>query len=872
MSDERDRISAEIMNRVISDRVSIDEAADRVAHEYRRFVSREAVRQIVTSLKSEMAGNRVLRHAVIDESAYQGSMDMPTSAMSGAQWCRYLDMLQRKNAFGIDELSRTTEEVCSLLALPNQPGARRKGLVMGNVQSGKTRHFSGVIARAVDMGYRFVIVLSGLYNNLREQTQSRLDRDLFVDREFWYHLTSAENNDFDRRSELLALMGSHSDVRLCAVVKKNKTRLKNLEASLRNVPEEIRRKCPILIIDDEADQATLNSEKEKKKISAINAVMRRIWDLIPSGSYVAYTATPFANVLMDPDDEADLFPSDFVYTLTAGDGYLGAEQVFGLADADVDGSEPAAEGPDLVRIIPAKDSWVLKPPSKKLQRESFDPEPPSSLISAVRWFVVASAVRRARGYAGHSSMLVHTTHYTAPHFAMRERFLTLVQRMRREVEFHREAGLAQFYESWRNEHARVAAPAGRSTPEWDAVAEQLPDVLRNIEVIVDNGVSEDRLNYDAGRPRTVIVVGGGTLSRGLTLEGLVVSYFTRSSNTYDTLMQMGRWFGYRSGYEDLLRIWVADGLDRDYAFLALVEKDLRDEIRSVEDSEYTPRQVGVKVRCHPGRLEITSAGKMANARLVRLSMSNARQQTFIMDGRPDATRRNLRAVERLLSGCEPRPLRAGGRRWIVRGIDTRAIIGFLQGYSFHPDQRIFSDPDLRGATIDWLMKYAQERSWNIILAGNSMPGAMDSLGVLPVAGIRVPMLRRTPLRGSTVEKLNFKAIMSSADRLADIEPEAYADMPNATDAQRMVIRRRLAGGDGLVMIYPISHRSKNKLELTTRMDMPQGVGEDLLGFSIVYPAVDHSDAEYGNFVSVKPLAADVDVGEPEEDDDWEDEE
>lgn len=872
MSRERDRISTEIMNRVISDRVSIDEAADRVAREYRRFVSREVVQQIVTSLKAEMERNRVLRHAIIDESAYQGSMDIPSSAMNGAQWRQYLDMLRRKNALGVDELSRTTEEVCSLLAPPNQRGTRRKGLVMGNVQSGKTRHFSGVIARAVDMGYRFVIVLSGLYNNLREQTQSRLDRDLFVDREFWYHLTSVENNDFDRCGELLSLMGSHSDVRLCAVVKKNKTRLKNLEASLRNVPEEIRRKCPILIIDDEADQGTPNSEKDKKKISAINASLRRIWDLIPSGSYVAYTATPFANVLMDPDDEADLFPSDFVYSLTAGDGYLGAEQVFGLADADAEGPEPAVEGLDLVRIIPAKDSRVLKPPSGKVQRESFDPEPPASLISAIRWFVVASAVRRVQGYAGHSSMLVHTTHYTAPHFAMQGRLLDLVHRMRREVEFHREEGFAPFYESWRKEHERIDAPAGRSAPEWSAIAERLPDVLRNVEVIVDNGISEDRLNYDAERPRTVIVVGGGTLSRGLTLEGLVVSYFTRSSNTYDTLMQMGRWFGYRSGYEDLLRIWVADGLDRDYAFLALVEKDLRDEIRSVEDSEYTPRQVGVKVRCHPGRLEITAAGKMANARLVRLSMSNARQQTFIMDGRPGTTHRNLQTVERLLNGRRPRPLREGSRRWIVRGLETQEIVDFLQNYSFHPDQKIFSDRDLRGATIEWLMKYAQERSWNIILAGNSMPGAMNSLGALPVAGIRVPMLRRTPLRGSTAEKLNFKAIMSSADRLADIEPETYADMPHATDAQRMVIRRRLAGGDGLVMIYPISHRSTNKLKLATRMDMPQGVGEDLLGFSIVYPAVDHSDVEYGDFVSVKPLAADVDVGEPEEDDDWEDEE
>lgn len=842
---------------------TIDGAAEQVARQLRRVVSRDFVLKVVNTFKNEMAQNRVVKNAVLDKNAYQGSR--PGLMRDGRQWLKYVAVLERSGAPGMDELDRTTKDVCSLLAAPGEPGTRRKGLVMGNVQSGKTRHFAGLIARAVDMGYRFVIVLSGLHNNLREQTQSRLDRDLFRDEEYWHHLTRVDNNDFDPMSEMVSLMGRNSQLRLCAVVKKNKTRLRNLEMSLR----EVRRRCPILIVDDEADQATPNSEKNRRKISAINAELRKIWALVPSGSYVAYTATPFANVLMDPDDEEDLFPSDFVYTLDPGDGYLGAEQVFGLASPDPSDPGPQSDGLDMVRIIPAEDARELKPPSRKSLRYDFDPELPGSLVEAVEWFVVASAVRRARGHREHSSMLVHTTHYTHPHFAMQGRLQDLMDHMREEVRVHRGTGLTPFHESWEREYRRIPTPDGQPDLTWDDVADHVPEVLEETEVIVDNGMSEDRLNYSEDHPRTVIAVGGGTLSRGLTLEGLVVSYFTRASSTYDTLMQMGRWFGYRSGYEDLPRIWVADGLDQDYAFLALVEKDLRDEIRSVEGSEFTPRQVGIKVRSHPGRLEITAAGKMANARVVQLSMSGVRQQTFIMDGRPHLTRQNLETLETLLSAHDLCLWGNDGHRWIARGVTTAEVVTFLRDYQFHKDQKVFTEPRLFEPTIEWLERFTSGNNWNIVLAGNSTSGAGMTLGELRVAGVRVPMLRRAPLRGSTVEKLDFKAVMSPMDRLADIDPDAFRALSHGTDPERMAVRRDLAHGDGLIVVYPISHLTTRNQESFSRMDMPSGVGEDLYGFGIVYPNV--GGAEQGDFVSVRS-SVEASMDGPEEDDEWEDEE
>lgn len=841
--------------------VSYQEAAEEFLQRFRK-VERAQVEWVLEELTREERDDLVIPRAVVDADRYRASGPSTLVHPSTTEcWDQYLDQLTRKNAPGLDELVRTTAQVARLLAEPQASGLKRKGLVMGNVQSGKTRHFAGVIAQAMDAGYRFVIVLSGINNNLREQTQNRLDNDLFLDAETWYHLTAVGDRDFEREPNLQAALGRRSQLWGCAVVKKNTTRLENLRWSLSQMPVEARRRCPILIIDDEADQATPNSQAAKDKISAINKKLREVWKLVSVGSYVAYTATPFANVLMDVEDDEELFPSDFVYSLEPGEGYFGAERVFGLASTDPDHPGLDEDGLDMVRTVTDADG--LRPPSKRDEREEFDPDLPGTLVDAVEWFIVASAVRRERGQQDHSSMLVHTTHYTDPHFAMQSRLQDLCTEMTAQV---RGGNSARFRESWDQESGRVPSSDGEDMPNWAAVGRQIPGVLKDVEVIVDNGKSQDRLNYDDDHPRTVIAVGGGTLARGLTLEGLVVSYFTRTSNTYDTLMQMGRWFGYRSGYDDLPRIWLTKGLDQDYAFLARVENELRDEIASIRGSEYTPAEVGLKVRTHPGRLEITGAGKMKNAWLVQVGMSGVRLQTFLMDGRPETTAHNKKVAERLVEGSQFEPLRegSGSVTKIARGVDNEAVRTFLRSFIYQSDLKTFTRQDRAAAMDDWLERFAGGPSWNVVLMGNSSTGAAQEYGEFTLNGETVPKLARTPLQGrDALSKLDFKAVMSPADRIVDIDTAQYEGQQSSKEEDRIAIRRKYGDHKGLLVLYPLSNRVEAPENVGSRVAMPTDAGEDLMAFGIVFPEVEGEGHLDDSFVSVRPL---VEPSSGEEDD------
>lgn len=783
---------------------------------------------------------------------YLGSTD-------DGQWSRYWRLLQKRNEPGLDKLAAETEFIVRLLADPNRHGQKRKGLVMGNVQSGKTRNFAGVIARAVDAGYKYVIVLSGMNNNLREQTQARLSRDLFHSSN-WYPLTGKEQ-DFGAVSNPQAVALLQHQPALCAVVKKNTARLANLVRMMKAVPLEMRRQLPVLIIDDEADQATPNSLAEKKRISAINKHLRELWDTLVSGTYVAYTATPFANILMDPEDEEELFPADFITTIEPGEGYFGSERVFGIAESvDEDGGN-TADGLDMVRKIPARETAALRPPSDAAAREDFDPELPASLHSAFHWFAVATAIRRARGDNGHSSMLVHTTHYTLPHFAMKRRFQQLIAAAHGEVA---EGRLEAFQGAWERESKRVESQATISLPTWGEVAVHLSDALGDIKVIVDNGSSDDRLNYDTDEEQTVVAIGGGTLSRGLTLEGLVVSYFTRTStNTYDTLLQMGRWFGYRPGYEDLPRVWVSEGLDEDFAFLARVESDLREEIRSVQGSEFTPKDVGVKVRAHPGRLQVTSANKMFHASVVQLGLSGTANQTFLFDGSdPTITRRNSQRVDSLIQGGLREQTLGSSPVPIVRGISGHRVAEFLGTFETHGSQQWLASN--RKELQQWVTNWASGPIWNVVLVDTPPERTGQSqLGELEIGGFRLRCANRSVLKGSTISKLNFKAIASPADRIRDLDPAIYRHEPHETPEARRRVRRLYSNGMGLIVVYPISRMSRPKANQSARMNLP--IDHDLLGFAIYFPNVNDAHGRAGAFVSVRPLWDVPDIVEGDED-------
>lgn len=829
-----------ILGAITQLRMGLEEAAE---HAKSFMTDHAAVDQVYAELKEKQKAHQVVRAAVLNPESYDGEGWYLGPSETG-HWSRYEALLKHRREQGIEALGSETESIVGLLADPSHHGQKRKGLVMGNVQSGKTRNFAGVIAKAVDAGYKLVIVLSGINNNLREQTQARLTRDLFHV-EGWYPLTDKERDfvPLPKPQELMV----HQPA-LCAVVKKNPTRLKYLVKMMRAIPQEIRRLHPVLIVDDEADQATPNSLAERQRISTINRRLRELWASVESGSYVAYTATPFANVLMDPEDDEELFPSDFLTTIEPGDGYFGSDRVFGIAESVDEEDGAGSDGLDMVRRIPKEDSDALRPPSSKEARESFDPDLPGSLREAFAWFVVATAIRWARGDIGHSSMLVHTTHYTAPHFAMALRLRELVESARQEVA----AGqLAAFAAAWQEESGRVSGAATAPLPVWSEVEQRLSAVLNDIEVIVDNGASADRLNYDDDRKHTVVAIGGGTLARGLTLEGLVVSYFTRTSNTYDTLMQMGRWFGYRPRYEDLPRVWVTDGLDADYAFLARVEQDLRAEIGSVQGSEFTPKEVGVKVRAHPGRLQVTAANKMFHASVVQLGLSGTANQTFILDGSDQGlTGRNVEAVAALIRGLQLTSSPGQTSSPMVRDVPGHRVVDFLREFRAHDSQSWLQDTDNRERLTEWVGKWAGGPLWNVILVDTPQK-AGSNLGTLKIGEVELRCANRSALEDSTSDKINLKAIMSPDDRLRDIDPAVYRGDPHSSDEQRRRLRRLHGGGRGLILVYPISKNSAPKLEGGNRIALP--VDHHLLGFVIFFPNVNDVNGEAGAFVSVRPM-------------------
>jgi hypothetical protein len=582
------------------------------------------------------------------------------------------------DAVAIDAIDRASTKILSYLGDPGVHGLQTKGLVIGHVQSGKTSNYTAVVAKAADAGYRLVIILSGMYNALRQQTQMRLNGQLVtrVAEETWYPLTE-EDADFGRVSQGGALL-SQPELRLLVVTKKNTSRLTRLRDWLADIHADTRRRCPAIIIDDEADQATPNTGDDEFERSRINALINEIVGLLPTSSYVGYTATPFANVFIDPTAE-DLYPSNFVISLPRPKGYFGAESIFGRASLD-DADDPD-DGHDMVREVTTAEAEELRPPRNSEEREAYEPVVPPSLAQAVKYFLLSTAVRRHRGHQRkHSSMLVHTTQYSAIHIRQRDVLRAFVDQIRRQVAHGDEALKEELRTQWERERGAVPAEQfGNEAVTFDEVYTHLPHVLREVRVVADNYISEDRLNYTEERtidgkkvvvPQTVIAVGGNTLSRGLTLEGLTVSYFIRSGRAYDTLLQMGRWFGFRPGYEDLPRVWMTIELRRQFRFLAMIEEEIRRDVERYEREGITPGEYGLRVRRHPS-LMITAPSKMRSVRRVSLSYSGERLQTFLFRHRDrDWLQQNLEATQALV--------RAAVRSEAQRVEHTRGKVVFKQ--------------------------------------------------------------------------------------------------------------------------------------------------------------------------------------------------
>lgn len=743
---------------------------------------------------------------------------------------------QTKASIGADaaeSVDVASTKIMSLLADPGVHGLKKKGLVIGYVQSGKTANFAAVMAKAADAGFRLFIVLSGIHNSLRKQTQERLDEDLVAQNpNDWVKMTNCDA-DFGSVIEGAGLLATPA-LRNLIVIKKNTSRLKKLGDWLESIPEGIRQRCPAIIIDDEADQATPNSSAALSKVSAINKLTNRVFNLLPTATYLGYTATPFANVLMNPSEAQDLYPSDFIIDLPRPDAYFGAEQLFGIGSQDDE--ERDADGLDVIRKIPSKDIEELQPVNSNNEKTA---RLPKSLADAIHWFVLTIAIRRLRGQGSKNmSMLVHTSHLVEHHEKVAALVRKEVARVKRFVKGDSEShDIASLKAIWTSEKDRVDATRfNLQANSFDEVLKELGNALDSLDVIIDNGKSNDRLDYSGKKPVTVIAVGGQTLSRGLTLEGLAVSWFSRTSKTYDTLLQMGRWFGYRIGYEDLPRVWMTTGMRNNFRKLAAVEQELRTDIEQYSIRGVTPRQLGLRILQHPG-MTVTAPGKMHYARKVSVSFAGTIKQTFRFDHRNHGIQQaNIKTARNLVASVQADALhfRDVGGRFLVKGVDANRIVEFLKNFHVSAEHN-----ELQPEVITkYLLQRKDDTSalWNLAIMSSSriqhsVGGETHELGTLDLGLTReLNLYNRAPLQGfDAPAHSNIKALMSNSDKSLDLGIKP-SDITNLKDA-----RAKYASGRGLLLIYPIAGKSLPISASAQKSRTTFDHAVDMVGYGIIFP-------------------------------------
>ena len=727
----------------------------------------------------------------------------------------------------LQSLDIASSKVVAKLSHPETDGFTTKGLVLGHVQSGKTTNFTSVIAKAADRKYRLFIVLSGIHNSLREQTQERLTEYLVEPNDaYWMPLTS-QNRDFTPPPGATATvyLARHAQHQVLCVVKKNGARLRRLKAWLASADAEELKRLPVVIIDDEADQASVATAR-------INGLIKDILELLPKAAYIGYTATPFANLLIDPSAQ-DLYPSSFIVDLPQPKDHFGTEVIFGRDAIEGEEGEGPLDGYDMVRTVPVDELPELRPAPRQ-PVEEFVAELTPTLRQAVLYFWLATAARRVRETGvPHSTMLIHTSMRIAAHEAFREPLETLRAEVVRKLAADDRALMEELRDLWMDECSRVdAADFGEEPVSFKDLREHLVEVVGASRVVMDNSRSRERLSY-SGERVVAIAVGGNTLSRGLTLEGLVVSYFVRSTSAYDTLLQMGRWFGYRRGYGDLPRIWMTDELYRWFRHLATVESEIRRDVRRYEEENLTPLDFAVRIRAHPA-LAITAASKMADAVRAEASYGGKRAQTRYFNAQDGVwLERNIEAAKNLAGDAIEidRAIASpnGDGQIIIRGVKAASIIKFLRSYHFH-DQSFELDAKLIEDYINRQNENDRLLEWNVALVGGEPEGSEQDFNF--GHGLVVKKIRRSKLKEPPTAYADIKTLMSKEHRVIDFDDITQSEARRRTETELML--KRGPHSSGLLALYPIDKESPpDKQNEKSRIKL--GAAADVIGVGLVFP-------------------------------------
>lgn len=774
----------------------------------------------------------------------------------------------------IESLDDSSDVVLSHLEDPRGDGPatfRIQGLVLGYVQSGKTANYSALIAKAADLGYKLVIVLSGIHNALRQQTQRRLDRELGLTQDGvglpeagrrWISITTSDLNGDFRPGTLNANVLQGNELVL-AVVKKNTTVLRRLADWMGTAaPPEL----PVLIVDDEADQASINTGGNRVPVeeladltaedvdspdnsdelspSAINAMIRRLLQTFPRVSYVGYTATPFANVLinhegLDREVFEDLYPRDFIVALPRPTGYVGAEALFGREAlfGELDGSP----GLDVIKLVPDDEIGLLIPGPGEV--DDFEPGLAASLANAIHDFVLATAARTARAGDGAASMLIHTHQRIRVQNLLTEHIREFATDLRQRWRYDRETVEPTLRARWDNEFRPLTSSLGAQNDlTFDHLVPELDRLFKDpVVVLVLNSASDDVLDFDADPALKAILIGGNRLSRGLTLEGLLVSYFVRNTRYFDTLLQMGRWFGFRSEYVDLTRIWTTGQLSSWFKDLALAEEELRREIERYEREGITPREFGVRIRKHSSML-ITARNKMGSARQIDQNYAGELIQTinFRLSDR-NWLAANLEATREFLAGLGP-PGEVENARYVWNAVGAEQIRNFLARYKTYADAATVDADFLR----DYVGRQNQQgelTTWTVAVvsqeAGSDHDEDLGIAGYPLVRTIERSRLKSNPWSIGTL--VNPVAPDRRGDEEIDLSEEerqsARVDSADNNVQLGRAVRGKRDRTRGLLLIYPISRHSSPATGRRARAPLfdDPAEGETVVGIAISFP-------------------------------------
>lgn len=745
-------------------------------------------------------------------------------------WNRYRLLLNDKGMNGnvLSSMDAVTERILGLLENPLKEGHwDRRGMVIGHVQSGKTANYTGLICKAADAGYKLIIVIAGIHNNLRSQTQFRVDEG-FVGRDSSalgkkgqervigvgnYDLSRKPVTFTSRESDFNVATANNVGVHINAllepavlVIKKNPKTLESLTNWLKahnSLQGSDRIPVPLLLIDDEADNASINISYGRDGVSKINGLIRGLLNLFDKSSYVGYTATPFANIFIDPesDDEMfgqELFPRNFIVGLETPTNYFGPAKIF-LEDPN----PPLCTIDDNEEILPLK---------HKIDHDLSSL--PESLREAIRAFVLVRAIRLSRGQKSeHNSMLVNASRFTRVQENIRNKihdYLIEIQSairaqgMKSFEEVETTPIFSELHQTWLNLYQK-------DSPNWTDVYEQLHESASVISAVTINSNSSSSLDYEQHKKTglNIIAVGGFSLSRGLTLEGLSISYFLRNTAMYDTLMQMGRWFGYRPGYEDVCRIWMSEDAQGWFEHVTEAIEELREEVRTMERTGAEPRDFGLKVRSHPSSLMVTARNRIGKGRLmpVKIGLANKFIETSVVD--KNEVEQNRKASERLLIDLYASRIdsdfEAVSGGYLLRDVSSLPIEQFLGIYK-NSDASPLTQPDpVKNHIVD--RNKSELGRWDVFVA--SVKATQDPSFQITLPGGSIV---NCPIRRSSDRTIGNKIYVSSKNRVASRGVERNGiDEIDALDAEADF---RVGKQSGVVINYPDRiYRTKRKRPL-----------------------------------------------------------